>query len=39
MNLNQIIIRPLIFQKEDTNTKIAIYGLGYIKDLALNKLF
>jgi double-strand break repair protein MRE11 len=39
LNLKQIVIRPLIITKAGSQTKIALYGLGYIKDQILNELF
>lgn len=39
MRLDSIIIKPLLITKSDSKTKIALYGLGYIKDMALNELF
>jgi double-strand break repair protein MRE11 len=35
-NLHEIVIRPLIITKAGSSSKIALYGLGYIKDLILN---
>lgn len=34
----QIVIKPLIFQKNKLATRLAIYGVGYIKDHKLHKL-
>jgi double-strand break repair protein MRE11 len=39
LNLHSILIRPLIITKPGAKTKIALYGLGYIKDPILNDLF
>lgn len=35
----KIVIKPVIFQKNLLKTRLAIYGLGYIKDLKLHKMF
>lgn len=35
----KIVIKPLIFQKSGLATRLAIYGLGYIKDLKLYRMF
>jgi double-strand break repair protein MRE11 len=39
LNLHEFTIRPLIITKAGSTTKIALYGLGYIKDPILNDLF
>ena len=44
LNLNdqgqkKIVIKPLIFQKNGSPIKLALYGLGYIKDLKLHNMF
>jgi len=36
LNLNKVVIRPLIITKEGCRVKLALYGLGYIKDAVLN---
>lgn len=43
INLSQegtkkIVVKPLVFQKSGLSTHLAIYGLGYIKDLKLHKM-
>ena len=35
-NFNKITVKPLIFFKG--NTRLAIYGIGYIEDYQFNKL-
>lgn len=35
-SLSEIVIKPIIIEKKDVSIKIAIYGLGYIKDTVLN---
>lgn len=37
--VKQILVKPLIFQKKGSSTRLAIYGLGYIKDHKLHKIF
>ena len=39
LSLHKIVIRPLLITKSNCKTKIALYGLGYIKDPILNDLF
>jgi double-strand break repair protein MRE11 len=39
LNLQNIVIKPLIITKSGSKTKIALYGLGYIKDQVLSELF
>ena len=34
----KIIVKPIIFFKDGFKSKLAIYGLGYIKDLRLNEM-
>lgn len=34
-----MVIKPLIFNKKGLDTKLAIYGLGYIKDFKLHEMF
>ena len=34
----QIVVQPLVFQKNGLSTRLAIYGLGYIKDVKLHKM-
>lgn len=36
LNMQNIIIKPIIIEKKNIKTKIALYGLGYIKDHVLN---
>jgi double-strand break repair protein MRE11 len=38
-NLKNIVIRPLIISKHGSSARIALYGLGYIKDTILNEMF
>ena len=38
-DLKEIVIKPLMIEKNGAKMKIAIYGLGYIKDTVLNNLF
>lgn len=39
LDLHAITIRPLIITKRGCRVKLALYGLGYIKDPILNDLF
>jgi double-strand break repair protein MRE11 len=39
LDLRSIVIRPLIINKPGSHARIALYGLGYIKDQILNELF
>jgi hypothetical protein len=32
-------VKPIIIEKQNVRKKVAVYGLGYIKDSALNDLF
>jgi hypothetical protein len=36
--MKKIIVKPITFNKKGTTSKLAIYGLGYIKDLKLHKM-
>jgi double-strand break repair protein MRE11 len=38
-DLKEINVKPMIIHKDTMKKKIAIYGLGYIKDGFLNSLF
>ena len=39
MNQDKILIKPLIITKKGCRSKLALYGLGYIKDYTLNNMF
>jgi DNA repair exonuclease SbcCD nuclease subunit len=36
--MKKIIVKPITFNKKGSTSKLAIYGLGYIKDLKLHKM-
>ena len=38
-DLEKVVISPIIIEKEGLGTKVAIYGLGYIRDPVLNEMF
>lgn len=37
-NTKKLKVTPLIFQKPNQKKKLALYGIGYIKDLKFHKL-
>ncbi len=37
--LTEVVVKPIIIEKQNVRKKVAVYGLGYIKDSALNDLF
>ena len=37
-NSKNNVLKPLIFAKEGCTSKLALYGLGYLKDLRLNEM-
>lgn len=34
----KIVVKPIIFQKNKLSTRLAIYGLGFIKDAKLHRM-
>ncbi len=35
-DLKQIMVKPIVIEKKGVKMKVAVYGLGYIKDTVLN---
>lgn len=38
-DLEKVVVQPFIIEKPGLKMKVAIYGLGYIKDTVLNEMF
>ena len=39
LNPDGFVIKPIIIEKEGSPVKLALYGMGYMKEIQLNEMF